>query len=246
MQSYSELFDQRGSSYDQAMLSFPEARRQEFEQLLNAAPAKSGEKTGDVPAGGGYLRNFLPDGVEWFGHEPCASFTNHGDVSSGAPSKPLLPLPWPDQSLDVIYSLAGVHHLEDKRALFREIHRVTRMNGRFALSDVAEDSKVAHFLDDFVGRWNSTGHEGIYLGRSTIEELGDAGWQVETQGVNDFLWCFANRQEMGLFCGKLFDIGGIAVDGIIEAIETMLGTQQLANGGVGMRWSLMTVVSRPA
>ncbi len=246
MQSYSELFEQRGSSYDQAMLAFPEARRQEFAQVLDAAPARLGMKAGDVPAGGGYMRGFLPEGVEWFGHEPCASFTNHGDVVADAPSKPLLPLPWPDRYLDVVYSLAGVHHLEDKTALFREIYRVTRPEGRFALSDVAEGSKVSRFLDDFVGRWNSTGHEGVYLGAATLRELADAGWQVETSGINDFLWRFANRQDMAAFCGKLFDIGGIEAEGIIEAIETMLGTEALPDGGIGMRWSLMTVVSSPA
>lgn len=243
MQSYSELFDQRGSSYDQAMLAFPEARRDEFLQLLTAVPPPPGARVGDVPAGGGYLRDFLPDGREWLGHEPCASFTNHGDAHGDTASKPLLPLPWPDGHLDIAYSLAGVHHIDDKVPLFREIRRATRRGGRFVLSDVAEGGRVAHFLDDFVGRWNSTGHEGVYLGPPTLAELEDSGWRVERHGINDFPWRFANRRDMAAFCGKLFDIRGIDSDGIVEAIETMLGAEPLPGGGIGMRWSLMTVVA---
>lgn len=243
MQSYSELFDQRGSSYDQAMLTFPEARREEFLQLFAAAPPAPGARIGDVPAGGGYLRNFLPEGREWLGHEPCASFTNHGDVESGEASKPLLPLPWPDGHLDIAYSLAGVHHLDDKIPLFTEIHRAMRSGGHFVLSDVAEGSRVARFLDDFVGCWNSTGHEGVYLGPSTLKELADAGWRVESHEIKDFRWNFANNRDMGAFCAKLFDIDGIDHDGIVDAIETTLGTIPLPGNGVGMHWSLMTIVA---
>lgn len=78
--SYQEHFEQRGSAYDRAMLQFPAARQQEFEQVIAAAQISPNMTVADVPAGGGYLRPFLPAGVVYLAHEPCASFTNHGAV----------------------------------------------------------------------------------------------------------------------------------------------------------------------
>jgi SAM-dependent methyltransferase len=243
MKSYAELFDLRGSSYDQAMLAFPDARSGEFSQIIAALDPQPGDKIGDIPAGGGYLRDHLPEGCIWLGHEPCASFTNHGNIAPSPSSVPLLPLPWPDGHLDGVCSLAGVHHLEDKTELFSEVRRVMRPGARFALSDVAEGSAVAQFLDGFVGKWNSTGHEGVYLNQATLAELGEAGLRVEHCDTSDFLWRFPDRDSMAAFCTKLFDISGAAQSHVAEAIEQVLGTQQLSDGGIGMNWSLMTVLS---
>ncbi len=139
------------------MRRYPQARLAEFRQILEPLTIKSGMHIGDVPAGGGYLHAHLPPGAIWEGHEPCASFTNHGAVST-IENHPLLPLPWPDHALDAVVSLAGIHHLEDKTGLFAEVGRVLKPAGIFVLSDVAEGTSIARFLDGFVGDHNSTGH----------------------------------------------------------------------------------------
>lgn len=241
MKSYDELFALRGSTYDQAMTAFPTARRAEFDQLFRDFRPGAGSRVGDIPAGGGYLKDFLPAGCEWHGHEPCASFTNHGANEAGTAGIPLLPVPWPDEHVDIACSLAGLHHLEDKRPLFTEIHRVTRQGGRFVVSDVEEGSSVSRFLDDFVGEWNSTGHEGLYLNGETIAELESAGWEVERAATSDFHWKFADREQMVAFCGRLFDITRASPEQIDNAIETMLGTTMTPDGGTAMKWSLFTI-----
>ncbi|CAB0151195.1 hypothetical protein PSI9734_01608 [Pseudidiomarina piscicola] len=259
--SYQEHFEQRGSAYDRAMLRFPEARRQEFEQVIAAGRLAPGMKIADVPAGGAYLCAFLPPGCEYQAHEPCASFTNHGqggqplqckdDFSRGAaPSEkgdgaqgglPLLPLPWADDEIDVAISLAGVHHLADKRPLFRELKRVIKPGGRLALSDVAKGSKVATFLDGYVGDFNSTGHDGIFLDRSTLQDLESAGFVIEQRHLNDFHWTFANRDDMATFCHELFDLQKSNVADTQRAIEQQLGVTDYPDGTVGMAWQLMTI-----
>jgi SAM-dependent methyltransferase len=240
VKSYSELFDQRGSSYDIAMRRYPAARRAEFRQILEPLTIAPGMRIGDVPAGGGYLQAHLPPGAIWEGHEPCASFTNHGEVSA-AESHPLLPLPWADRALDAVLSLAGVHHLEDKTGLFAEVGRVLKPGGTFVLSDVAEDTPVARFLDGFVGNHNSTGHEGCFLGERTLQELRATGWRVLSADHRRFTWDFADRAEMGDFASHLFDICKASAAQTADAIERELGTVPLPGGGVGMNWSLMTI-----
>lgn len=241
MQSYAELFDKRGAAYDFAMHRYPDARQAEFAQLLRLADIRPGMRVGDVPAGGGYLKAYLPPDAIWEGHEPCASFTNHGAGQGASANRPLLPLPWSDGELDVVVSLAGIHHLENKRELFTEIARVLKPGARFILSDVAEGSAAARFLDGFVGDHNSTGHDGRYLGERTFEELRAAGWHIASSQQQNFTWDFMDREEMGDFAYHLFDICKSTPHGAADAIERELGIVHLPDGRIGMNWSLLTI-----
>jgi SAM-dependent methyltransferase len=240
--SYDDIFRERGSAYDRAMRAHPGSRDEEFAQVIAAARLSSGMVVADVPAGGGYLKACLPRGCVWIGHEPCVSFTNHGEVSAKT-DVPLLPLPFADESVDAAISLAGVHHIDDKRPLFAEIRRVVRPGGRFVLSDVAAGSDVARFLDGFVGAYNSTGHEGVYLDGRTVADLENAGWEVLSAAQVPYHWTFADRAAMADFCRGLFDICRASPGQVEEAIDRGLGVDDLGGGRVGMRWGLMTIVA---
>lgn len=239
--SYTEHFDERGSAYENAMQRYPHARDDEFLQLIRAAALSHGMTVADVPAGGGYLQRYLPNGTRWLGHEPCASFTNHGSAAND--SVPLLPLPWQDATIDCAMSLAGVHHLADKRPLFQELARVLKPQGRLVLSDVAESSAVARFLDEFVGAHNSTGHEGIYLNNTTTHDLSSAGFTVANVEHVDIIWRLASEDELAQFCKQLFDLRDVTDAQVAQAIHDYLGFEQMADQTVGMKWQLTTITA---
>ena len=258
--SYQEQFEQRGTAYERAMQAYPHARDEEFLQALNASAniltnPQQQLRVADVPAGGGYLQRYLPPNCIWLGHEPCASFmhhattnlvtTNQSTTSTQVTDKPLLPLPWQDQTIDVAISVAGLHHLEDKTPLFKELHRVLKSNGELIISDVATGSNVATFLDTYVGANNSTGHEGIYLDERTKQELRQANFTITTHKHNEFFWKFNNKQEMAEFCHQLFDLELSTAKDTQEAIERYLGVAAIAHNQVGMRWSLTTIRAIP-
>jgi SAM-dependent methyltransferase len=243
MKGYDDLFALRGAAYDRAVHAFPGARRQEFLQAIERMELTTGMVVADVPAGGGYLRQYLPPGCEWWPHEPCASFTVHSLVTNTMENGHLLPLPWLARSVDAAFSIAGIHHLEDKRPLFAELHRVVKPCGALLLSDVAAGSAVAHFLDSYVGTYNSTGHEGIYLDEKTLQELNATGWQVELCEVVNFHWLFPETAAMADFCHQLFDITRSTPAQTEEAILQHLGIINTPDG-VGMQWSLMTIRAR--
>lgn len=242
MSNYEKLFQQRGSAYDRAMQDFPDARREEFLQVISAAKLEPGMRVLDVPAGGGYLRSHLPEGCQWVGHEPCSAFTNHGSVAGQ--DTDLLPLPFAAGTFDAVISLAGIHHLEDKAAFFSECHRVLKPGGVLALSDVAEGSAIARFLDGFVGAHNSTGHRGLYLNAATGHRLAEAGFSIEACSTTPFHWRFASRGDLGTFCRGLFDVIGASLDAVADAVADQLGIDVLPGGICAMRWSLLTIRAR--
>ncbi len=236
--NYEDIFRNRGGAYHEAMRRWPDARRDEFLVPLKWAAPAPGERIVDVPAGGGYLRRYLPESSTWLGHEPCASFL----PDAAAPEQGLLPLPWPAASADVAISIAGVHHLADKRPLFRELHRVVRPGGRFVLADIREHSRPARFLDEFVDRWNSTGHRGDYLDDRAIRDLRDCGFEVVRAEPAAYCWWFADRQEMGAFCRLLFDMRRIEAGDVADEIEERLGVTR-AGGRIGLNWELLLVLA---
>jgi len=236
--SYEDLFQIRGAPYDMAMSLFPDARREEFINIIQRADLKAGQLVGDVPAGGGYLARYLPKTVHWLGHEPCANF------GSGQKDQELLPLPWTDGGVDAAISIAGVHHLANKQPLFTELARTVRAGGRFILADVHESSNVSGFLDGWVDRHNSTGHKGIYIGDHTLNELRETGWQIFFAERVPFHWRFADTDKMAEFCHLMFDLRTCRPEETSRVIEADLGIDQLEDE-VGMRWELFIIVATP-
>jgi len=238
--NYEQIFATRGAAYDRAMQRWPEARRDDFQIPIGWLAPQPGETIVDVPAGGGYLERYLPEGVRCFGHEPSAGFRE----PATATGTELLPLPWPDGFADAAISIAGVHHLEDKRPLFRELRRVTRSTGRLVVADAHEDSAVGRFLDGFVGAHNSTGHAGRYLGAATLVELNESGWWVERAERVHFCWWFADRKSLVGCVRLLFDLGEVD-DALIQgAVEHHLGLS-VRGREIGMNWELFVVRATP-
>lgn len=238
--NYEEIFRERGGAYHEAMKRWPEARRDDFVVPLAWVAPAAGETLVDVPSGGGYLGRYVPASCRWFPHEPCASFAE-GVTSLDAQ---LLPLPFADGFADCAISIAGVHHLDDKRPLFREFRRVLKPLGRVLIADVHEDSGVARFLDDFVGPQTVTGHEGRYLGPATLADLEATGFSVRRAERVTYPWRFADESELGAFCRLLFGMQDIEADAVVRAAGRYLGIRT-EDGRIALNWELYFVLAEP-
>jgi ubiquinone/menaquinone biosynthesis C-methylase UbiE len=158
--NYQEIFDERGRLYHQAMESCPGYRAEEFRAVLQEAGISPGMTVVDVPSGGAYLADYLP-GVTLLGLESSLAFA---ELAQERTETVLLyendTFPLASECADRVLSIAGLHHVEEKRRVFAEMRRVLSPDGRVVVADAAADSPVRRFLDEFVGAYTDTGHSG--------------------------------------------------------------------------------------
>lgn len=77
---------------------------------------------------------------------------------AGLPSARLLradlgAIPLPDRSADVVVSNCAINHAPDKGAVYREIHRLLRPGGRFAVSDVVSEELLPESVRNDPAAW---------------------------------------------------------------------------------------------
>ena len=241
MKSYSDLFNIRGSSYDFAMRLFPHARDEEFLQMINTVKIKNNWTVADIFSGGGYLKKYLSPNIKLIEYEPCVSFHKKNLKPD---SNINFLLPFENKSVDASFSLAGLHHIENKIEIFNEVFRICKDSANFVISDVVLGSNVSKFLDNFVGSNNSTGHEGAYLSDQTLRELELAGWTVMNSSIKKFFWKFSGLFDLVFFAKKLFDINQASFDEIEKRLKKELGVEYLDDGKIGLHWELMTIQAK--
>ncbi len=190
LKEYAEIFDARGRDYHEAMLRFPDARAQEFAAIIECADLKDGQTVCDYPSGGGYLEDFIKHDIELTLLETSKVFFQCAKDHSRA-NRLLVKdghIPLPEGATDRFISLAGLHHIADKRPLFSEVNRCLKKGGIFAIADAYEGSGVAGFLNEFVHEHSEDGHEGIFLNDGTRGELESCGYTVASMKPIPYSW----------------------------------------------------------
>jgi SAM-dependent methyltransferase len=59
----------------------------------------------------------------------------------------------PDRSADVVVSNCAINHAPDKAAVYREVHRLLRPGGRFAVSDVVSEKPLPDAVRNDPAAW---------------------------------------------------------------------------------------------
>lgn len=238
---YKTIFNQRGKAYHQAMAEFPEARNQEFINIIKMAAPQQGQIVCDVPSGGGYLQRYLPcEDYEVIALETSKAF--HQYCKANGKCRAILTelddIDLPDASVDCIISLAGLHHLPDRPAFFREAYRILKTGGSCCVADVKANTQTAEFLNVFVDHWNSMGHKGDFFDPDAPKELESAGFEVVDHYLKNYHWHFRSIEDMCRYVTLLFGLDLAQPRDTLKGIENYLG-YQIADGACQMNWGLL-------
>ena len=238
--AYSDIFEQRGNLYHQAMLRYPRAREQEFQHTVRVAGVEQNHLVCDVPSGGGYLQHFLEARTTLIHVETSYQFAQLCRHTGALPVclSALDHLPLPSRSLDRVVSLAGLHHVEDKLSFYQEAARILKPQGVLCIADVWRDSRVATFLDTFVHTHNSMGHTGLYIDDQIASALEPYGFHVVSKEVIPYHWTFETLQGMAEFCQLLFGMDRATPREVLDGIQHYLGYARIEQSYC-LNWELL-------
>ena len=242
-ESFTESASLPTTSAPWAMQRYAKARRAELEALLDRVPLMPGAIVVDIQAAGGFvadeIHRRLGGRVECICVEPSEALRSRiAAVHTRCADEVHRLTSIADASADVAVALAGLHHSASARETVCECFRVLKPGGTIALCDVAPDSNVASWLNDFVDLHNPAGHHGVFYSTESVRDmLLEAGFtRIEVEPV-DVPWRFASEEDLYHFFGGLF---GIHCDkatlhaGVAQHLEVATDAD-----GVSVAWRLI-------
>ncbi|MBR7800142.1 class I SAM-dependent methyltransferase [Undibacterium fentianense] len=228
------------NTYQAAMQACPFARVHEFMLPLQLANLQPKETLVDFPSGGGYLRPFIAKINAEIGYVPVENVAGYAEYNPEIIGGTWTNLPFTDGQVDVVFTLAAIHHMLDCRAEFyQECFRVLSNQGRFIIADVLAGSAPARFLDEFVGSYSSQGHRARFIDLKTDSaEIEVAGlFKVSDAYSQRFAWEFKDVDSLVTYCRNLFRIDLASDRQIEEGLRHYLGIHQVDHG-FDLQWEL--------
>ena len=104
------------------------------------------------------------------------------------------------------------------------------------LADVSLDSNIAMFLDEFVGKYTSTGeHKGLYYNWNNIK----FPTSLSVLSITDIEcpWVFPSKDDMVNFCRLLFDLQNISDEDLLNSLQKYVGYTNI-NNDIHLNWHL--------
>lgn len=232
---YQSIFRHRGASYHAAMNNYPRVRDSEFQNLFWGSPLTGKEAIIDCPSLGGYLQEAVREAPDVKSLDFCFSSETVTTVSEGD---------WPiTNPVDRVVCLASSHHMEHLQPYVKSVESHLKTGGIFHLADVDDKSPIALFLDEFVGNWTSTGHNGVWRNFSSFaSKLEDTGsFKVKRLEQLKCPWYFPSKVEALDFCRLLFGLDLNPTDeAILDALEKFVGIRD-REGRFSINWRLTYV-----
>jgi len=232
---YKNIFRHRGRSYDLAMNDYPNARDQEFHSLFARSPINPNETILDIPSLGGYLKKYCPQDTSVLSLDFSESINKIQVVSPYEK--------WNIPQVDRIVCLASIHHILNLNLFLSNLSSHIKNDGLIHLADVSLNSNIAYFLDEFIGKYTSTGeHKGLYYNWHDVEFPKD----LSILSISDIKcpWLFDSRTDMINYCKLLFDLQNVSDDQILSGLEKYIGYQEI-NNRIYLNWHLTYIDLKP-
>lgn len=240
MQTYQEIFSERGVQFAQACQLFDHAMQQEIEQFLQFSQIQPSDLVLDIAAAGGFFAQRLHRRhIQVIALDPCEALCHMAkDKSLASVCAGLQRLPFKDACIDKALCLVSLHHQHDLDGFFCEIYRVLKPHGSLVIAEVEEDSSPAMFLNQFVDQFSSLGHQGNFFSPEYVVKLKQAGFDIKRNEYHDYHWCFDHQEQMAQALQMMFGIDQASLAEIIHHTHEILKVDTLSSSHIGMRWGL--------
>lgn len=244
--NHHDPFEGRGHFYNSASEFSPLARKTERDLLMELLPLEPGQLVCDALAGGGYLAQGIDKKtrgqVRLICIEPSKSFAQGIALKYRPVIGPVEQMPFHDLSMDQVGSLAELHHVAKKAAFFKEVFRILKPGGRFAVGDVLLGSTVAGFLNDAVDRFTETGHHGMFVRAGELTSLlAQAGFTNIREKYRQFYWPFPDSNTLVKFCHLLFGMVKADLPQVEAELKKYFAIEVTPNSAK-LPWSLVYAV----
>jgi hypothetical protein len=199
------------------MTLFPGVRSKEFQNLFFRQPLSEDETIIDCPALGRYLASNLSTRVHVKSLDFCPQENGVELLSEFKPSV----------KYDRVVCLAASHHIENISDFLGQLSTSLKVGGYFHIADVDSQSPISSFLDEFVGKWTSTGHRGIWRNLNELLESNPVeNLKVLRAEVRECPWIFKTQEQMLEFCRLLFGLDlNPSDDQILGALRDFVGVE---------------------
>ena len=233
MNDYRLLFQKRATDYHFAMQKYPNARQNEFNNLVSRLTFFEDIRILDLPSGGGYIKQHLPNYVKVTSGDFSEGFTND-EIQLIVPEN----LSFHSNSFNAVLCLSGMHHLNNVTKFVEECLRVLTFDGEFVFADVKEGTNVAYFLNNFVNKYNSLGHKGYFFNENYFENNLNIQEKIVECKYCEYPFIFDSKEDMIIFFKLFFGLDKADDNIIYNGIKDILGIN-ITNRKLEVNWGLL-------
>ena len=192
-------------------LEHPNVRSKEALETIAGFEVNEGDTIVDIQAADGYMATIakenIPFDVNIVCVEPNKKFHDRIPKDFTIDSSTIETLEsFPDNSVDAVIGLAGIHHAETHEQCVKSFYRILKEGKYASITDVEEGSPEADFLNVFVDKY-SNGHDGKFINPSKYQALCEKhGFEVIDNSRKEVPWVFDDIDHMLMFTKTIFNV----------------------------------------
>jgi SAM-dependent methyltransferase len=201
---YIRSFTNRAHSYSNAMDLYQNVLDEEIITAIENLELKKDDILLNVFAGGIPIDKYIKDelNITYF------AFDMHKDfLENSIKQFTFDKIQMKSNSVNKIICIATLHHLsiDERDVLYKELNRILIPGGRLVIADVISDSPQAKWLNGFVDKYNSNGHNGLFFTNDDSKLLEKNNFKVDIS-INNYNWNFKDEECLLHFCKLLFGL----------------------------------------
>jgi SAM-dependent methyltransferase len=211
--NYLKSFTNRTHSYLNAVEIYEDVLHEEIITAINNLHLKKNDVLLNIFAGGTPIDKYIKQelNIKYLAFDMHTEFLTNSIHKCSVDKIPLK-----TNSVNKIICLATLHHLniDERNILYNELNRILVHGGTLVIADVISNSPQAKWLNEFVDKYNTNGHKGLFFTNDDSELIERCGFNVDVS-INKYNWNFKDKECLLNFCKLLFGLNLCTDDNLL-------------------------------